>query len=96
MQMNVYPRDLLKRFLVVNYGPTEIFEAGEGTEEIELNLEFSLGGCFGVDPREKRLVWSSSITGLTTLVRDEDEATPPPGGCSALVRTCCPPMKNGE
>nr|DAD35053.1 TPA_asm: hypothetical protein HUJ06_005693 [Nelumbo nucifera] len=96
MQMNVYPRDLLKRFSAVNCGPTEFSEAGEDTEEVELNLELSLGGCFGVDPREKRLVRSSSITGLTTLARDEDEVAPPPVGCSALTRTCCPHTENEE
>ncbi|XP_010258036.1 PREDICTED: ninja-family protein AFP3 [Nelumbo nucifera] len=96
VQMSGHPRDLLKRFSATNYRPSEFAEAREDTEEIELNLGLSLGGCFGVDPREKRLVRSSSIAGLTTMARDEDASAPPPAACSALTRTCSLPTETEE
>ncbi|OVA00813.1 Ninja [Macleaya cordata] len=85
---NGYPRDLLQRFIAGNHFSTEFTDKTEDTEEIELNLGLSLGGCFGVDPTEKkRLVRSSSIAGLTNLYRDED---------TSLIRTCSLPVATDD
>ncbi|KAI3861817.1 hypothetical protein MKX03_027422 [Papaver bracteatum] len=93
---NEYPKDLLQRFMAGNHFPTEFAakteETEEDDEEIELNL--SLGGCFGVNPSEKkRLMRSSSISvsGLSNLFKDEEEGN---NSCSAasLIRTCSLPV----
>ncbi|KAJ4960562.1 hypothetical protein NE237_020472 [Protea cynaroides] len=95
LQMNRYPIDLLKRFTSVSNRATEIVADVEDTEEIELNLGLSLGGCFGVDSREKRqLIRSSSVAGLTSLVREDDAVNPPP--VVTLPRTCSLPTETEE
>ncbi|XP_042500868.1 ninja-family protein AFP3-like [Macadamia integrifolia] len=95
LQMNGYPIDLLKRFRSVSNRDTKIRAIGEDTEEIALNLGLSLGGCFGVDPNEKRhLIRSSSIAGLTNLVREDDSVNPPP--IVTLPRTCSLPTETEE
>ncbi|KAI3976702.1 hypothetical protein MKX01_008560 [Papaver californicum] len=93
---NEYPKDLLQRFMAGNHFPTEFTakteETEEDDEEIELNL--SLGGCFGVNPSEKkRLTRSSSISvsGLTNLFKDEEEGNNSSSAAS-LIRTCSLPV----
>ncbi|RRT76016.1 hypothetical protein B296_00000730 [Ensete ventricosum] len=71
--------DLLRRFGAGGGGQGEGTEGG-GSGEIELSLGLSLGGRFGVEPKEKRLVRSSSIS---TLPVERDHAMVPP-----LARTC--------
>lgn len=62
--------DLLQHF------PAEIRRKDEypsdESEDIELNLGLSLGGCFGVDTCKNRLARSSSIGGISILQRDSD------------------------
>ncbi|RZC60989.1 hypothetical protein C5167_022736 [Papaver somniferum] len=93
---NEYPKDLLQRFMAGNHFPTEFAakteETEEDDEEIELNL--SLGGCFGVNPSEKkRLMRSSSISvsGLSNLFKDEKEGNNSSSAAS-LIRTCSLPV----
>ncbi|KAL5987869.1 hypothetical protein ACLOJK_035625 [Asimina triloba] len=86
-----YPRDLLRRF-VAEYRCQDESPAGEAAE-IELNLGLSLGGCFGVDREEKRLVRASSIAGLE--MRDLN-AVPLPAASTGLIRTCSLPAETEE
>ncbi|KAK9118341.1 hypothetical protein Scep_016434 [Stephania cephalantha] len=112
-QINGYPRDLLKRFKSSNHLHNNINKGNsrssgfESEEEMELNLGLSLGGCFGVDPREGKnsrgLVRSSSIAGVSTLRRcdvDDDYDNPngacPPVACPSLTRTSSLPMESEE
>lgn len=74
-----YQKDFLRRFGAGGGGQGEGTEGG-GSGEIELSLGLSLGGRFGVEPKEKRLVRSSSIS---TLPVERDLAMVPP-----LARTC--------
>ncbi|CAD5167132.1 unnamed protein product [Musa acuminata subsp. malaccensis] len=74
-----YQKDFLRRFGAGGGGQGEGTEGGE-SEDIELSLGLSLGGRFGVEPKEKRLVRSSSIS---TLPVERDLAMVPP-----LARTC--------
>ncbi|CAL9135411.1 unnamed protein product [Musa textilis] len=74
-----YQKDFLRRFGAGGGGQGEGTEGG-GSGEIELSLGLSLGGRFGVEPKEKRLVRSSSIS---TLPVERDPAMVPP-----LARTC--------
>ncbi|THU46774.1 hypothetical protein C4D60_Mb09t08430 [Musa balbisiana] len=74
-----YQNDFLRRFGAGGGGQGEGTEGG-GSGEIELSLGLSLGGRFGVEPKEKRLVRSSSIS---TLPVERDLAMVPP-----LARTC--------
>ncbi|CAL9062990.1 unnamed protein product [Musa banksii] len=61
------PRDLLLRFVGNGCGD-ETMEATEGdSDEIELTLGLSLGGCFGADPKEKKLFRSSSTASFSSL-----------------------------
>ncbi|KAJ0973994.1 hypothetical protein J5N97_015959 [Dioscorea zingiberensis] len=65
-----YPQDLLRRL-----GSTSCYEekqefARRDSDEIELSLGLSLGGCFGVETKEKALVRSSSIA---SMMGREDE-----------------------
>ncbi|XP_043714988.1 ninja-family protein AFP2-like [Telopea speciosissima] len=79
LPMAGYPIDLLKRFTSVSNRSIKIEAETEDGEGIELNLGLSLGGCFEVDPKEKRqLIRSSSVAELTTFLREDDDVTPPP------------------
>ncbi|MCL7034850.1 hypothetical protein MKW94_026431 [Papaver nudicaule] len=94
---NEYPKDLLQRFMAGNHFPTEFptkTEETEEEEEEEIELSLSLGGCFGVNPSEKkRLIRSSSISvsGLTNLFKDEEEGNNSSSAAS-LIRTCSLPV----
>ncbi|URE19778.1 ninja-family protein [Musa troglodytarum] len=61
------PRDLLLRFVGNGCGD-ETMEAAEGdSDEIELTLGLSLGGCLGADRKEKKLFRSSSTASFSSL-----------------------------
>lgn len=78
------PRDFLRRF-GGNGCHDKPVAAGEEVEEIELNLGLSLGGRFGVEPKEKmKLVRSSSIATLSMFPSENDfrVAAPLPRACS--------------
>lgn len=101
-----HPRDLLQRF-TNNHHHQPQKRYREESEEIELNLGLSLGGRFGVEPRESssvnKLVRSTSIAGLTTSFREDDfSATPTHGSGSGsgsvfpLMRTSSLPMESEE
>ncbi|OVA14607.1 Ninja [Macleaya cordata] len=95
LQMNGYSRDLLQRFTEGNQNPKK--EISEPPQEIELNLGLSLGGCFGADPKENnRLIRSSSIAGLTTILKDDVFFAPQPVACPSLIRTCSLPTETEE
>ncbi|KAH7665192.1 Ninja family protein [Dioscorea alata] len=67
-----YSRDLLQRF-----GSGVCFEeppeAARGeSDEIELSLGLSLGGCLGVEVKEKKLVRSSSVAAVSMFPREQE------------------------
>ncbi|KAF8380679.1 hypothetical protein HHK36_028169 [Tetracentron sinense] len=97
-QMIGFPRDLLQRFTAGNHRPNEFASTSEDNEEIELNLGLSLGGCFGVDPEEKKkLIRSSSIAGfMITPVREDDGSAPLPIGSPAIMRPSSLPTEIEE
>ncbi|KAF8399602.1 hypothetical protein HHK36_015471 [Tetracentron sinense] len=97
-QMIGFPRDLLQRFTAGNHRPNEFASTSEDNEEIELNLGLSLGGCFGVDPEEKKkLIRSSSIAGfMITPVREDDGSAPLPIGSPAIMRASSLPTEIEE
>ncbi|KAF0907208.1 hypothetical protein E2562_015717 [Oryza meyeriana var. granulata] len=73
--------------------------AGGKSDEIELSLGLSLGGCFGADParefKKPRLVRSSSIASICSLPGGDDvaAAAPPP---APLMRTSSLPTETEE
>lgn len=99
---NGYPIDLLCRLTAeIHHGGNKFsVEESDDVGLEELNLGLSLGGCFGVDPKEKRLIRSSTIAGISVLHRDADASaassvTPLVVG-SALIRTCSLPTETEE
>ncbi|RZC58490.1 hypothetical protein C5167_005793 [Papaver somniferum] len=91
---NEYPKDLLQIFMAGNHFPTEFAAKTEETDDEEIELNLSLGGCFGVNPSEKkRLMRSSSISvsGLSNLFKDEEEGNNSSSAAS-LIRTCSLPV----
>lgn len=105
-----HSRDLLQRFTNNHHQTQKRYR--EESEEIELNLGLSLGGRFGVEPKENmrinKLVRSTSIAGLTTSFLREDDlsATQRHASVSAsasasasmfpLFRTSSLPMESEE
>lgn len=104
-----FPRDLLQRFTVgtADAGaprrsdPEEDLGSVSG-EEVELNLGLSLGGRFGVDKSNTKLMRSSSIAAILPVVRDDDvlgggHSNPVPGRSYAgLIRTSSLPVETEE
>ncbi|URD74064.1 ninja-family protein [Musa troglodytarum] len=88
--MDSLSRDFLRSFAGNGYGDSPL-EATEGdSDEIELSLGLSLGGCFGVDPKGKKLVRSSSIASFSSLTTEpEFRAT---HAAAALTRTSSLPV----
>ncbi|XP_020595448.1 ninja-family protein AFP3-like [Phalaenopsis equestris] len=81
-----YPRDLLWRLAgagLNNERPPMKLDI-----EPELSLGLSLGGCFASEPREMRLVRSSSIATLSVFPNEP--------ASSSLVRTCSLPVEANE
>ena len=62
-----YSRDLLKRFAGNSFAYKHPEATGGDSDEIELSLGLSLGGCFGADPKGKKLFRSSSIASFSSL-----------------------------
>ncbi|KAK1437696.1 hypothetical protein QVD17_03492 [Tagetes erecta] len=97
------PRDLLNRFPVANSG-AGISRSSDPAEEVELNLGLSLGGRFGVDKSNSKLVRSSSIAAILPVVRDDDVLgsgidNPSSGsgrGYSGLMRTSSLPVETED
>ncbi|XP_009396433.2 ninja-family protein 6 [Musa acuminata AAA Group] len=86
-------RDFLRRFVGNGYGD-ETTEVTEGdSDEIELSLGLSLGGCFGADPKGKKLVRSSSIASFTSLPWEPEFPIVP---AAALTRTSSLPTETEE
>ncbi|KAF8408218.1 hypothetical protein HHK36_007363 [Tetracentron sinense] len=97
MQINGFPRDLLQRLTARDHRPSEFEGNTEDSGEIELNLGLSLGGCFGVDPKEKKLIRSSSVAGfMTAPVREGDGVALLPVPCPPIMRTCSLPTETEE
>ncbi|KAL4569471.1 hypothetical protein LXL04_025109 [Taraxacum kok-saghyz] len=104
-----FPRDLLRRFTVGNADagprrrsdPEEDLGSGSG-DEVELNLGLSLGGRFGVDKSNSKLVRSSSIAAILPVVRDDDVLasgqgnTAPGRSYSSLIRTSSLPVETED
>ncbi|XP_074562221.1 ninja-family protein AFP3-like [Curcuma longa] len=92
--MEKYPRDFLRRFVGNSFGdePTEVTEGD--SDEIELSLGLSLGGCFGAaDSKREKLVRSSSIASFMTLPREAEFPAVP---ATSLTRTSSLPTETEE
>ncbi|KAG6467160.1 ninja-family protein 6-like [Zingiber officinale] len=93
--MEKYPRDFLRRFVGNSFKdePTEVAEGD--SDEIELSLGLSLGGCFGAVDHSKRekLVRSSSIASFMTLPREPEFPAVP---AASLTRTSSLPTETEE
>lgn len=94
MQMEVFSRDLLHKFM--NGNNNKFHEIPNEEDELELSLGLSLNGRFGVDPeRAKRLKRSSSISNFVFSGGDESN-----GRCSfsvgPIARTCSLPVEGEE
>lgn len=85
-------RDFLRRFVGDSCGE-EVEMTERDADEIELSLGLSLGGCFGVDPKGKKLVRSSSIASFLTLPREPEFPAVP---IAALARTSSLPTETEE
>ncbi|XP_072974472.1 ninja-family protein AFP3-like [Typha angustifolia] len=59
-----YPRDFLQRFASNSFLEVKEEDREADSDEIELSLGLSLGGCYRNDPKGKKLVRSSSIAAL--------------------------------
>ncbi|XWS30160.1 hypothetical protein CRYUN_Cryun24cG0094000 [Craigia yunnanensis] len=102
MQLASLPRDLLQRFMSssnhFSHRNHEEEENGE-EEEIELSLGLSLNGRFGVDPRDKKLIRSSSIPDFINNSKRKDtndSSSLFPMAFDSLVRTCSLPTETEE
>lgn len=102
LDIDKYPRDLLRGFMSDNGGGRTIHGGGETDCEdettIELNLGLSLGGRFGVDKTPRKLKRSSSVLGTipfdnSTVVEMEAE---PENYTVGLVRTTSLPAEMEE
>ncbi|KAK4712373.1 hypothetical protein R3W88_006886 [Solanum pinnatisectum] len=94
MQMDVFSRDLLHKFM--NGNNNKFHEIPNEEDDLELSLGLSLNGRFGVDPeRAKRLKRSSSISNFVFSGGDESN-----GRCSfsvgPIARTCSLPVEGEE
>ncbi|XP_077217086.1 ABI five binding protein 3 [Tasmannia lanceolata] len=96
-----YPKDLLQRFsfenMNLNLNLNLRHKESQPEDSIELNLGLSMGGRFGIDPKDQRLSRSSSIGGLAILPEFGDSAGDsysPAIYSSALTRTCSLPEEN--
>ncbi|KAG8079826.1 hypothetical protein GUJ93_ZPchr0007g3486 [Zizania palustris] len=74
--------------------------AGGESDEVELSLGLSLGGCFGADPargefKKPRLVRSSSIASICSLPGSDDVAASAPSS-APLMRTSSLPTETEE
>ncbi|KAG6503337.1 hypothetical protein ZIOFF_035648 [Zingiber officinale] len=91
--MEKSPRDLLRRFVGNGVGeePTEMVEGD--SDEIELSLGLSLGGCFGAERKGKKLVRSTSVASFLTLPKEPEFPAVP---VAALTRTSSLPSETEE
>lgn len=86
-----YPRDLLQGFAGDGVDRTPAAQLAVGDMgEIELGL--SLGGCYGAEPKDKRLVRASSMT----LSMFPGERIDFPAVTTPLTRTCSLPTETEE
>lgn len=98
MQMDVFSRDLLHKFMNGNNNlKGKISNEEEEEDDLELSLGLSLNGRFGVDPeRAKRLKRSSSIANFV-FPGGGDESN---GRCSfsvgSIARTCSLPVEGED
>lgn len=97
-----FSRDLLQRFMANNTTASGDPRGSDPGEEVELNLGLSLGGRFGVDKNNSKLVRSSSIAAILPVVKDDDvlggiqEKTGRGGAYSGLIRTSSLPVETEE
>lgn len=102
LSLQTKPRDLLNRFTRLS-DPGHDLGSGSG-DDVELNLGLSLGGRFGVDKHNNKLVRASSIATILPVVKDDDvlgidHTNPGPGqgrSYSGLVRTSSLPVETED
>lgn len=94
------PRDLLHRFPVATAAAGVSRCSDLNSEEVELNLGLSLGGRFGVDKSNSKLIRSSSIAAILPVVKDDDvlgTGIDNSGrGYSGLIRTSSLPVETED
>ncbi|XP_010939184.1 ninja-family protein AFP3 [Elaeis guineensis] len=86
-----YSRDFLKRFSGNILAEEQPEATGGDSDEIELSLGLSLGGCFGADHKGKKLVRSSSIASFSSSPREPEFPV-----ITALSRTSSLPTETEE
>ncbi|KAG1366765.1 ninja-family protein [Cocos nucifera] len=86
-----YPRDFLKRFSGDILAEEQPEATGGDSDDIELSLGLSLGGCFGADPKGKKLVRSSSIASFSSSPREPEFPV-----ITTLTRTSSLPTETEE
>lgn len=101
LQTNRNDRDFLQRFLSIDTGELAVTSSHKEAEEedgIELSLGLSLGGRFGVNKNDSKLIRSSSIAGTFPIVRDADDvaASAAPSHHHVLGRTTSLPVVTEE
>uniref|UniRef100_A0A5B6ZFD8 Ninja-family protein n=1 Tax=Davidia involucrata TaxID=16924 RepID=A0A5B6ZFD8_DAVIN len=98
LQMNIFSRDLLQRFISGDHFPRNFEERKheEEEEDVELSLGLSLNGRFGVDPKRAKKLIRSSSTSNFTMTDDNNTARVTPVAYSPLVRTCSLPTETQE
>ncbi|KAJ0980173.1 hypothetical protein J5N97_008428 [Dioscorea zingiberensis] len=96
LRANGCQRDFLKRFGVHGCSNERPEGVRRDATETELNLGLSLGGCFGVEPREKKLVRSSSVAVPSMFPRNRDLEFGATGGALPLMRASSLPAEADE
>lgn len=86
-----YSRDFLKRFAGDSFTDKHPEAAGGDSDEIELSLGLSLGGCFVADPKGNKLFRSSSIASFSSLPREPEFPV-----ATVLCRTSSLPTETEE
>ncbi|KAE9605035.1 hypothetical protein Lal_00036786 [Lupinus albus] len=94
-----YPRDLLQSFTTINHNNHNYDDDDDEEEEgIELSLDLSMNGRFGIDPTAKKIKRTTSIPEFMNpmRIRDDDVVEMNNNGSSNLIRTCSLPTENEE
>ncbi|KHN14039.1 ninja-family protein AFP3-like [Glycine soja] len=103
--MNNFPRDLLRTFMGVNNNNNNNNNSNNNNhhnlpmpvvkleEELELSLDLSMNGRFGVDPTAKKIKRTTSIPEFAS---DKEMGYATVGCTGSLVRTCSLPTETEE
>ncbi|KAK4766996.1 hypothetical protein SAY86_014747 [Trapa natans] len=94
IQMIGSPRDLSENSISGTNFPRKSEDNIDEDGEVELSLNLSLNGHFGVDPRAKKFVRLSPIPEFVKPLTENGSAVKI--ASAPITRTCSPPMENEE